>query len=232
MHGKQFQGNLVRTWTNEIRLAQGPNSNTLKYPKSLCHYCNTTLSQPYDRAFDRFREYTIANEQQLCAERIIDFQDIYGSDFDIQELHLFRYFAKQLGCKIDAIGLSVPRDLRYVFKKVHLLTRLAISFQIDENIRVSNMREWWLSSAAIVPSFARFRIPCFLWSQDFQWFRVHYSLGVKPEGKAGALWRADSRYLYLGRIQRSEEDFNSYIAERASLAQHAETVERLTQEKS
>jgi hypothetical protein len=52
---------------------QGPRSNTLKYEPSLCHNCNTTRTQTFDRAYDQFISWVLTNEDVVLTKRFINF---------------------------------------------------------------------------------------------------------------------------------------------------------------
>ena len=63
------------------RRLQGPDSDTIKFAKVICHSCNTTRSQPFDRAYDLFADWADQKGDALMTESHIDFAEIYGSHF-------------------------------------------------------------------------------------------------------------------------------------------------------
>jgi hypothetical protein len=50
------------------RRIQGPGSELVKFEKILCHRCNTTRTQPFDRAYERFTEWVNRKGNFLMAE--------------------------------------------------------------------------------------------------------------------------------------------------------------------
>jgi 5-methylcytosine-specific restriction endonuclease McrA len=102
---------------------QGPGSSAVKYAPSLCQHCNTTRTQPYDRAYDHFISWVVANESAVLHKRMIDFAEVYGASFEEAQRNLFKYFVKNLGCRLVDTGELVPPDL------VELLPRVARRLQ-------------------------------------------------------------------------------------------------------
>lgn len=90
---------------------QGPDSDVMKFEKSLCQNCNNARSQKFDRAYDQWIEYVRANYEQIIESRIIDLRDVVngtGSEF---RLDLARYFAKHIGCRVADKAGKVPASL-------------------------------------------------------------------------------------------------------------------------
>ncbi len=46
---------------------QGPNSQGLKFSKSLCQRCNNDRNQPFDLAYDSMMDYISRNESEIIA---------------------------------------------------------------------------------------------------------------------------------------------------------------------
>jgi len=93
------------------RCIQGPGSELVKFEKVLCHACNTTRTQPFDRAYERFAEWINKKGQSPMAETRIDFAEVYGADFQTETANLVRYFAKHLGCRIASENYTMPPGL-------------------------------------------------------------------------------------------------------------------------
>lgn len=93
------------------RRIQGPGSELVKFGKVLCYACNTTRTQPFDRAYERFAEWINKKGQSLMAETRIDFIEVYGADFQSGTANLVRYFAKHLGCRIASENYTMPPGL-------------------------------------------------------------------------------------------------------------------------
>jgi len=87
----------------------------LKFSPSMCAYCNNTCSQPFDRAYDEFIEWVVANEAAVLAERRIDLTAVFGSDQRGKAEDVLRYFVKHICCRlaetVDADGDPlIPSD--------------------------------------------------------------------------------------------------------------------------
>jgi hypothetical protein len=90
-------------------------NDALKFSPSMCAYCNNTLSQPFDRAYDEFIEWVLANEATVLAERRIDLTAVFGSDANGKAEDVLRFFVKHICCRlaetVDADGDTlIPSD--------------------------------------------------------------------------------------------------------------------------
>lgn len=92
----------------ETRRLQSPNSEHATFGKVLCSKCNSTRTQPYDRAYERFSEWINDQGPALMERAELDFTDIYGAEFAPQVLNLLKYFAKHFGCRLAGEGSPVP----------------------------------------------------------------------------------------------------------------------------
>jgi hypothetical protein len=94
------------------RRIQGPDSQLVKFErKVICQHCNTTCTQPFDRAYERFATWVNQRGASLMADDRIDFEQIYGAQFQGGVLNLVKYFAKHLGCRLAADGYTIPPSL-------------------------------------------------------------------------------------------------------------------------
>ena len=74
-------GALVHVKEGRVRDVQGPDSKLVKYEKNLCSYCNNTLTQPFDKAYEEFIPWVMQNEAEVLKRRVIDFESMYGSNW-------------------------------------------------------------------------------------------------------------------------------------------------------
>lgn len=121
----------------KITKLQGANSDAIKNQKDLCKQCNNSLTQPFDRAYDKFIEYVIDNYELILERRFIDFEEIYGEDFPDQQTNLFKYFLKSFGCRIYANpDFKVPLDIITILKNDlnHFDTDIKITMSINKEI--------------------------------------------------------------------------------------------------
>lgn len=83
----------------------------VRFSKSLCANCNNARSQPFDRAYDIFRDYVWANLDLLWYQDGLDMRAIYGPKWLEQEFNLARYFVKHFGCRLVDEGVPPPHEL-------------------------------------------------------------------------------------------------------------------------
>jgi hypothetical protein len=93
------------------RRIQGPNSQLVQFARVLCQKCNTTSTQPFDRAYERFAAWVNQKGANLMEATHINFGEIYGDDFQGETLNLLKYFAKHLGCRIASENFTLPQNL-------------------------------------------------------------------------------------------------------------------------
>lgn len=98
--GKNFEGDPIMLRGDKQLLLQGPNSNHLKFKKFLCGNCNNSNSQPFDRAYDKFITYIESNYEKLLIQRVINFKDIFESDYIQNKNNLIRYYLKVFCCRL------------------------------------------------------------------------------------------------------------------------------------
>jgi hypothetical protein len=94
-----------------VRRVQGPGSRLVTFGKVLCQNCNTTSTQPYDRAYEKFSTWVNQWDAALMTEPSIDFTDIYGENYRDEVPNLLKFFAKHLGCRLAADDYAVPSEL-------------------------------------------------------------------------------------------------------------------------
>ncbi len=115
-------------------LVQGPNSKSLKYSPNLCQHCNSTKTQPFDRAYERFIGWVFENETVVLHRRLVNFEEIYGNGWEDAQLNLYKYFAKSFGCRLVDAGAPVPDDVIGLFALNRLQTHLRLSMAVNEDV--------------------------------------------------------------------------------------------------
>lgn len=114
MYGPATSENYPLVWFGDDgkpRPVQGPDSDLMKFEKSLCQNCNNARSQPFDLAYDRWIQYLRANYDQIIESRVVDLRDVAdgaGCEF---RLDLAKYFAKHIGCRVADKAGRVPASL-------------------------------------------------------------------------------------------------------------------------
>ena len=89
---------LVHVKEAKLRDLQGPDSRLVKFEKNLSPgYCNDSLTQPFDKAYEQFIRWVMQNEAEVLKRRVIDFEAVYGEAWENRQRDLFKYFAKCFG---------------------------------------------------------------------------------------------------------------------------------------
>ena len=83
----------------------------IRWPKNLCGNCNNSKSQPFDRAYDVFEAFLVARIDELSTWARLDWETVFGTEWQTGARDLARYFGKQLGCMLSAQQLPVPDEL-------------------------------------------------------------------------------------------------------------------------
>jgi hypothetical protein len=106
---------------SNYKIAQGMGSNHLKFKSSICEWCNSSVTQESDRAYDQFiaqLEIGDANAEELF--RAFSVPMLPSGPKYHSVLPIFRYFAKILGCQLADAGAPIPRNLsRFVAKRTN-----------------------------------------------------------------------------------------------------------------
>lgn len=92
-------------------LVRGVKADILKFAPSLCKNCNNTLTQPDDRAWERFSEKVRAMHFWLVADTRMPLERIFPKDAKESMLRIHLYFIKLLGC--HAVESNIPLPINH-----------------------------------------------------------------------------------------------------------------------
>ncbi len=181
------------------KLIQGPDSSILKFDKTLCHNCNTTLTQPFDKSYDEFINYIDNNYKEILYKRMINFKSVYGDEFEGKQRDLFKYFAKCIGCRIADAGRYIPKDIIDLLFQEYFKTGLRVSFHVNEDVLLLPIEYQGIGIDAL---YYIQREPeeytGYFCGSHYRWLCINYWYLWYPDGQLGASWIADSQYIYLG----------------------------------
>lgn len=199
---------------------QGPDSVHVKYKKVLCAYCNSTFSQPFDRAYERFISYVDRNRDLLICRRQFDFEKVFGSSWRRDQFDLYRYFIKALGCRISDAGNPVPNDIVSVFKDVEASSRVAVCFAVDEKELLKSKEEQnSLSIGHLICSDRHSDLVRYTSSNRYRWLLMSCWFNWGPYGPVGEPWYTDQQFICIGsytkessvvEISRADGSFTSW----------------------
>ena len=84
-------------------------SKRLKSTALICNQCNSSLTQPYDRAWEQLSEYLRMNWEQIYNSRKVNLTKVFPGDVRKSLLYVHLYFVKLFGCRVVEDG--VPIDI-------------------------------------------------------------------------------------------------------------------------
>ncbi|AZA92969.1 Uncharacterised protein [Chryseobacterium nakagawai] len=82
-----------------------PKDKLIKFPKVICIDCNNNQTRNADIAYTKFFESTDLINNMIETTNQINYQEIFGNDWKMSKMNLYRYFAKHAGCKIMTSNL-------------------------------------------------------------------------------------------------------------------------------
>jgi hypothetical protein len=90
---------------------RGPASGHFKFPVGLCRRCNSTRSQPFDRAYQSLAAFIRLNEANIVQNESIDLAQVFGSDWQIQLTAVRQYLVKHACCRLAEAGFRIGSEL-------------------------------------------------------------------------------------------------------------------------
>ena len=84
-------------------------ADKLKFAKSICTYCNNTLTLPYDVAWQTLSAYLLASWPEIVKRGSFDLFKPFPGGTRKAALYVHLFFVKLFGCKLHAEG--TPIDL-------------------------------------------------------------------------------------------------------------------------
>jgi hypothetical protein len=83
------------------------NSDKLKFPDRICHFCNTARTQPYDRAWQQMSSWLWLRAPSLRPGAIVRANRIFPHDTGRKMRDVQLYFCKLFGCLILEGGVPI-----------------------------------------------------------------------------------------------------------------------------
>jgi hypothetical protein len=189
----------------EVVRLQGAKANCVKYDPGLCNECNNLRSQPYDRTYDRFAKYIDENTTTLVGRRQINFSDIYGDAWRVEQVSLFKYFVKAFGCRIADSGQSVPSGLREILFDQYPEFPVAICFAVDEDEMSKPICDQKrLAIGNLINCTGEGSHVRFSTSSRYRWLLITYWYNWGPYGPVGEPWSTQQQFICCGSYRASE----------------------------
>jgi hypothetical protein len=110
-------------------------SDRLKSKALICQYCNSTRTQPHDKAWEKLSEYLRANHQLLKTRKHIRLDKVFPGSVKSSMLDVHLYFAKLFGCRIveHRIPINITPFLEAILQqKPHPKLFLSLGFSSEK----------------------------------------------------------------------------------------------------
>lgn len=135
LYGNSFFQNdklaLVKYRTdNHALFIQGPDSELLKFKRSLCMKCNNSRSKQIDEAYAKVIDFYINNENLLKEKQVIDFADIFGNKWRENKVNFYKYCVKHIGCRLVDADISPSRNMIKFLDDSEPLKDIKLVFQL------------------------------------------------------------------------------------------------------
>lgn len=194
---------LLFTDENKVSPLQSYNSRFLK-SKVLCKICNSTKTQPYDMAYEKFIQYVTQNKKEIIYKRFIDFSRVYGDTWEREQVNLYKYFVKSFGTRLVHYNKPIPADMIGLFDKKIFQTALRITFAVNENILkmcIDKNIQGGIGNGSIQVNQSYIDgsndILYYLYCEHYDWLDIYY-YNHSSDGALGSTWVADNQFIYLG----------------------------------
>lgn len=118
--------------SNEVIKIQGPDSNYLKFRKSLCLKCNNARSANMDAAYTKVIEFYLNNELLVKESKSIDFRMIFSDSWIESKRHFYKYCIKHIGCRLVEANLRPSTNMIDFLNDVEPLKDIKVVFQLKQ----------------------------------------------------------------------------------------------------
>ncbi len=187
------------------REVQGPNTGLLKYNPVLCGNCNSSLSQPWNLAYDQFTTWVFENEQTVLSKRYINLMEIYGTDdISLGCRNLYKYFVKAFGCRLADAERAVPPHLVDLLAADTFSTNLWMSFAVNKAVfamRPEHRKLLAIGGLWYNPDATDDLPNPYYFSLRLNWLEIEFWYDMDIPPGRGARWTCDAACLYLGEIE-------------------------------
>lgn len=188
----------------EPQQVQGPNAKRLKYLPSLCCKCNSDRSQPWDKSYEAFFDWTFKNQKRVLVERSLNLREIFGVELAEQSSwNLYRYFAKVLGCQMASVDWTVPPPLVHLLANDTASAPLKISFSVYRAMfarRPEHRKMYGIKPLLREVSASRGPLDRFSVGMQMEWLVVGIYYNMPSADGVGPPWQPLDEAIHLGEI--------------------------------
>lgn len=187
-YGKKFKRDVILYKENqEISLISYKDKN-IKFPKLICTRCNNIDTQEADNAYSNFVNYIDDSFENTKRLGYVDYGKIYPN-WELEKDNLYRYIAKQAGCRISAFDQELlPKNLAKFILGKEKNSSLKLLFIQKEGIEIlkrhvkktdSNKFVHLANGSTIL--FKSSVLDCFHGWISYNWLTIHWFCGDLSE---------------------------------------------------
>lgn len=183
-YGKRFKQDIMLYKENqEISLTSYKDKN-VKFAKLICTTCNNVKTQDADNAYSTFVKHIDNNFDNIKKQGFIDYANIY-TNWNLEKDNLYRYIAKQAGCRIYAFDKELlPPNLAQFILGNETNSSLKLLFIQKEGIEILNKYMQQKGSGKFVHLangstvlFKSDSLDCFHGWISYDWLTIHWFCG-------------------------------------------------------
>jgi hypothetical protein len=189
---------LMHFKAGRVSKVQGPDSALVKYRKDLCGQCNSAFTKPFDLAYEQFIAWTMTNDEEVLRHRVIDFEPVFGHEWENKQRDLFKFFAKCFGCRLTEAGQPVPADVVDLLSKTGFTTALYVTFLVNEDVRELDIQNVGTEALVVHRERSTGDDLGFQCGHSVGWLTMMYWYRHFPMEPIGSRWIANSKHVYLG----------------------------------
>lgn len=204
--GPYQKGNrLIKNTDTETIFVQSPNSDHLKFKSTLCHSCNTTNTQLFDRAYEIFFNYINQNESEIIEYRQINLRRVFRIHGHYEKrVDLLKYFVKVFGCCLTNHNFSVSHDLSKSIMDKSLPNNFGLIFSIlsdsEKPIPIFTVQDLECIKDVLTGEYVGF-----VWAQSYNRLSVTYVYECGKNSNIENLWTGTKSKIPLGYIDTNIE---------------------------
>ena len=192
---------LIRSDPNQRkRLIQSEDSVHIKYQRGLCENCNSSRSQPWDEAYDKFMEFVQVNDKKLKHTRKVDFNRIVQNNAIGFVENLYSYFVKVFGCQLQEQRQQPPSELsEYLLGKrnnINLCITFAIYESMPQNLPSPMVQIHGLEGDVEDDTKRPLN---YEWAVSIEWFTILFWYNKQPTIDLGQPWDGTFDQIRMGR---------------------------------
>lgn len=184
IYGKRFKKDVMLYKQNQEILLTSYKDKNVKFSKLICTTCNNLKTQDADNAYSTFVKHIDNNFDNIKGQGFIDYANIFAN-WNLEKDNLYRYIAKQAGCRIYAFDKALlPLNLAQFILGNETNSSLKLFFIQKEGIEILNKYMQQMGDGKFVHLangstvlFKSDNFNCFHGWISYNWLTIHWFCG-------------------------------------------------------